>query len=71
MGKPRHLSLFSVDNSESPDVQVCSGYLTRFRGQSGSEKEVTKEKGSCHKPFRTMAQAKAFIEDWRERYAEI
>ena len=49
----------------------CSRWLTKFRGENGSEKEVTEEKGSCHNQFRAMAQAEAFIEDWKETYAEI
>lgn len=48
-----------------------SGKLTRFSGENGAEREVTEEKGSCHKRFRTKAQAEAFIEDWKESYAEI
>lgn len=53
-----------------PAVAV-PGKLTRFSGENGAEKEVSEEKGSCHKRFRTMAQAKAFIVDWKESYAEI
>jgi viroplasmin and RNaseH domain-containing protein len=43
----------------------------RFSGENGAKKEVDGEGGSCHKRFRTMAQAEAFIEDWKETYAEI
>jgi hypothetical protein len=32
---------------------------------------ITEEKGSCHKRFRTIAQAEAVIEDWKETYTEI
>ncbi|KAF3392609.1 hypothetical protein F1880_008939, partial [Penicillium rolfsii] len=47
------------------------GIYPFYYGESGAEKEVTEEKGSCHKRFRTMAQAEAFIEDWKETYAQI
>lgn len=42
-----------------------------FSGEDGAEKEVSGRNGSCHKRFRTMAQAEAFIEEWKETYAEI
>lgn len=41
-----------------------------FSGENGAEKEVAEEKDSCYKRFTTMAQAEAFIEDWKETYAE-
>lgn len=37
----------------------------------GAQKEVIRKRGSCHKKFRTVAQAEAFIEDWKETYAGI
>lgn len=40
-------------------------------GETGAEKEVDKVDGSCHKRFRTRAQAEAFIEEWKEAFAEI
>ncbi len=33
--------------------------------------EVVKFPAACHKHFRTLAQAEAFIEDWVEMYAYI
>ena len=27
--------------------------------------------GACHKWFRTMEQAKAFIEDWKDSFADV
>jgi hypothetical protein len=27
--------------------------------------------GACHKRFRTLSQANAFIEDWKESYSDI
>ena len=35
----------------------------------GAEPEVVKSSGACHKRFRTLAQAEAFIADWVEMYA--
>lgn len=37
----------------------------------GTEEEVDKFSGACHKRFRTEEQAKAFIEDWKESFAEV
>ena len=31
-------------------------------------KEIT---GACHKRFRTRSQAEAFIEDWKESFADV
>jgi uncharacterized protein (DUF433 family) len=45
--------------------------LTSFSGESGAELEIKKVSGSCHKLFRTRAQAEAFIEDWKDSYADI
>lgn len=33
--------------------------------------EVFKFSGSCHKVFRTRALAEAFIEDWKDTYADV
>ena len=32
---------------------------------------INKISGACHKRFRTEAQAEAFIEDWKESYADV
>ncbi|KAJ6101902.1 hypothetical protein N7486_004329 [Penicillium sp. IBT 16267x] len=56
---------YAVANGKGP------GIYPRYYGENGAEKEVVGEEGSCHKRFRTMAQAEAFIEDWKETYAEI
>ncbi|KAI2788539.1 hypothetical protein POX_e06557 [Penicillium oxalicum] len=56
---------YAVANGKRP------GIYPFYYGENGAEKEVTEEKGSCHKRFRTMAQAEAFIEDWKETYAQI
>jgi viroplasmin and RNaseH domain-containing protein len=33
--------------------------------------EVDRSSGACHKHFRTRAQAEAFIEDWKNSYADV
>ena len=33
--------------------------------------EIHEVPGACYKRFRTQKQAEAFIEDWKEAYAEI
>lgn len=38
-------------------------------GSGGSEPEVVNFSGACHKRFRTLAQAEAFIADWVEMHA--
>lgn len=45
--------------------------LTWRSGTEGSEPEVESSSGSCYQRFRTRAQAEAFIEDWKEAYAEV
>ena len=32
---------------------------------------ITKVPGACYKRFKTLAQAKEFIDDWRSSYAEV
>ncbi|KAJ5896413.1 uncharacterized protein N7473_005812 [Penicillium subrubescens] len=56
---------FAVANGKSP------GIYDLYRGRYGAEREVSKQSGSCHKKFRTRAQAEAFIEDWKESYADV
>ena len=38
-------------------------------GSRGAEPEVVKFQHACHKHFRTLVQAEAFIADWVEMYA--
>jgi hypothetical protein len=45
--------------------------LIVFSGNKGAELEVKRFKGSCHKLFRTRALAEAFIEDWKDSYADV
>jgi len=48
-----------------------SGIKKYYYGSGGTEPEVVNFPGACHKHFRTLAQAEAFIEDWVETYAYI
>lgn len=45
--------------------------LTSCSGTTGSELEVKEISGACHKRFRTRAQAEAFVEDWKESFADV
>jgi hypothetical protein len=36
-----------------------------------TEPEVRTVSGNCHKRFRTRSQAEAFIEDWKESFADV
>ena len=44
-------------------------YLTSCSGKA--EPEVKYVSGECHKRFRTLDQAEAFIEDWKETFADV
>jgi hypothetical protein len=45
--------------------------LINFSGENGALEETSGVSGACHKCFKTEAQAEAFIEDWKESYAEV
>lgn len=45
--------------------------LIECSGGKGACEETAKAPNACHKQFRTEAQAEAFIEDWKEAYAEV
>ncbi|KAJ9607040.1 hypothetical protein H2200_008112 [Cladophialophora chaetospira] len=45
--------------------------IRRVCGKTGSLEEIEEFQGACHKRFKTEAQAQAFIEDWKESYAEV
>jgi hypothetical protein len=45
--------------------------LTGCSGTTGSKLEVEEISGAYHKRFRTLAQAEAFIEDWKESFANL
>ena len=40
-------------------------------GRTGSLEEIQEFPSACHKRFKTKAQAQAFIDDWKESYADI
>ncbi|KAJ5805619.1 uncharacterized protein N7503_003221 [Penicillium pulvis] len=56
---------YAVANGDNPGVYPL------YRGKYGAEKEVDKVEGSCHKRFKTEAQAKEFIDEWKETFAGI
>ena len=56
---------------ESPTLYSSYRLLTQCSGPSGSELEVKEAKYACHKKFRTRDQAEAFIEDWKESFADV
>jgi hypothetical protein len=43
----------------------------KFSGANGASEATQGISGACHKYFETKAQAKAFLEDWKESSAEI
>ena len=45
--------------------------ILSYSGNTGSKPEVEKISGACYKRFRTFAQAEAFIEDWKESFADV
>jgi viroplasmin and RNaseH domain-containing protein len=44
---------------------------TIYSGPEGALQDIHGISGACHKHFRTKEQAEAFIEDWKETYAEV
>jgi viroplasmin and RNaseH domain-containing protein len=44
---------------------------TMYSGPEGVLQDVHEIPGACYKLFRTREQAEAFIEDWKEAYAEV
>jgi hypothetical protein len=40
-------------------------------GPTGASREIEQISGACHKHFKTKEQAEAFIDDWKESYAEV
>jgi hypothetical protein len=44
---------------------------TIHSGPEGALEDIREISGACHKHFRTKEQAEAFIEDWKEAYAEV
>lgn len=43
----------------------------RCSGDTGASEQVDEVSGACHKRFKTEAQAEAFIDDWKEAYADV
>ncbi|KAF2703981.1 hypothetical protein K504DRAFT_463056 [Pleomassaria siparia CBS 279.74] len=56
---------YAVANGSAPGIKRA------WSGEDGALKAVREMPGACHKRFRTEAQALAFIEDWKEAYAEV
>ncbi|KAF2180400.1 hypothetical protein K469DRAFT_592652, partial [Zopfia rhizophila CBS 207.26] len=55
---------------------VCVRYpngklLMRLLIKTGALEEIHEISGACQKRFRTKAQLDAFIEDWKESFAEV
>jgi predicted nucleotidyltransferase len=44
---------------------------TNHSGPQGALQSIHEIDGACYKRFRTKEQAEAFIEDWKEAYAEV
>ncbi|KAH8691794.1 hypothetical protein BGW36DRAFT_386330 [Talaromyces proteolyticus] len=62
---PGNQAFYAVADGKTP------GIYEYYHGEFGAEAKVNEFSGSCHKAFRTRAQAEAFIEDWKDTYAEI
>ncbi|OJJ41996.1 hypothetical protein ASPZODRAFT_78085 [Penicilliopsis zonata CBS 506.65] len=62
---PGNQAFYAVAYGRNP------GIYEDYHKEAGAESKVNVFPGSCHKAFRTRAQAEAFIEDWKDTYAEI
>lgn len=78
---PSNQAFYAVADSKTPSIykyfpfvpilqSVCI-LLTNTSGEPCAESKVNHFSGSCHKAFRKRAQAEAFIEDWKDTYAEL
>ncbi|KAI0570488.1 Cauli-VI domain-containing protein [Pyrenophora tritici-repentis] len=56
---------YAVAHGATPGIKL------RWYGVNGVFEATHEISSACHKCFRTEAQAKAFIEDWKESYAEV
>lgn len=45
--------------------------LMPYSGETGALEDIDEITGACHKRFKTRAQAEAFIEDWKESFADV
>ena len=80
-GKEQYGVLCSRPRSESwhprglvvqlPKGKLLKGLLMRYSGKTGALEEIHEITGACHKRFKTRAQAEAFIEDWKESFADV
>lgn len=59
------VGFYAVANGANPGIREA------WYGKTGAFEDTNKFRGVCHKWFRTKAQAEAFIEDWKETYAEV
>ncbi|CAN9302553.1 unnamed protein product [Alternaria alternata] len=60
-----NMAYYAVANGANP------GIYDVWDGPGGAQENVHEFPGACHKKFRTKEQAEAFIEDWKETYAEV
>ncbi|BCS00025.1 RNase H1/viroplasmin domain-containing protein [Aspergillus luchuensis] len=56
-------AFYAVANGRNP------GIYPYYHGKT--KPEVDRFDGACHKHFRTHSQAEAFIEDWKNSYADV
>ncbi|KAK6065238.1 hypothetical protein SCUP234_12653 [Seiridium cupressi] len=59
------MGFYAVANGERP------GIYNYWYGDEGSEPQVKEVSSACHQWFRTLAQAEAFIEDWKESFSDL
>ncbi|KAF2011977.1 hypothetical protein BU24DRAFT_267167 [Aaosphaeria arxii CBS 175.79] len=56
---------YAVANGRFPGIKRI------WYGEAGAKDDTDQFNHTCHKHFRTEAQAKAFIEDWKNAYADV
>ncbi|KAF2177345.1 hypothetical protein K469DRAFT_603390, partial [Zopfia rhizophila CBS 207.26] len=59
------MGFYAVANGANPGIREV------WYGKKGAFEDTNKFRGVCHKWFRKKAQAEAFIEDWKESYADV
>ncbi|KAF1850581.1 uncharacterized protein K460DRAFT_412268 [Cucurbitaria berberidis CBS 394.84] len=59
------MAYYAVAHGANPGIRDF------WYGPEGASQAVHEISGACHKHFRTKEQAEAFIEDWKETYAEV
>jgi hypothetical protein len=50
---------------------TCKSSTNISSGDAGTEPEVVKFSGACHKRFSSLATAEEFIADWVEMYSSV